>query len=64
VDIVEFEHIKALHLQGFYAIMKKSQKSRICLPKRVPGLEDQWDLGWFQGLTHMRKQKPNGGKET
>ena len=39
LDIIELEMIKALHLQGFYAIMKKSQKSRICLSERVPELE-------------------------
>ncbi len=41
-DIVEFKQIKALQMQGFYAIMKKSQKSRICLFKRVPELVDEW----------------------
>ena len=41
-DIVEFKQIKALQMQGFYAIMKKSQKSRICLFKRVPELVVEW----------------------
>ncbi len=61
---LEFKLRKALQMQGFYAIMIKSQKSRICLPKRVPELYVRRYSGWFQGLTHMRKQKTKWRKET
>ncbi len=64
IHIVEFERIKALQMQGFCAIMKKSQKSRICLSERVPGIAYQGYPSRFRGLTHMRKQKTKWRKET
>ena len=65
IHIVEFERIKALQMQGFCAIMKKSQKSRICLSERVPKLTARGCkdiLAGFKDLHICGSKKPNGGK--
>lgn len=51
---------KALHLQGFCAIMKKSQKSRICLSERVPELKIQLVSRTY---THAEVKNQDGGKK-